>query len=397
MYRRSHRKSLKTAKRHAPPGAPPGSVIIEPGAPAPEITVIAYGPDQYVEKRIHRVADLAKYFGHYPVCWVNVDGLGDATALREIGTMFRMHPLALEDTVNRHQRAKVEQYGDETFLVTHMIELNDHLESEQMSIYFGSNFLLTFQERPGGDCLDPLRDRIRKNSSRLRTAGAGYLAYSLLDGVVDHYFPVLEAFGDRLEDLEDRIILQPNPALTAEIHGVKRELLFLRRLIWPQREALNSMIRDVNPHIDDETKLYLRDCYDHAIRLIDLVETYREVCSDLMDLYLSSISNRMNEIMKVLTVISTIFIPLTFIAGVYGMNFEWMPELHWKYGYPACLAVMAAISIGQIIFFRRKGWIGPPKPVPAADVAPMASPENSPPAKPPQPPETGDDLISPVH
>jgi magnesium transporter len=197
----------------------------------------------------------------------------------------------------------------------------------------------------------------------MRDSGAGYLAYAILDAVIDHYFPVLEAYGERLESLEDRIVAEPDRAVVAEIHEVKRELLHLRRAIWPQREALNSLVRDEIPHISEETRLYFRDCYDHAVRIIDLVETYREVCSDLMDLYLSSISNRMNEIMKVLTVISTLFIPLTFIVGVYGMNFNtafpWnMPELNWRYGYPACLALMLIIAIGQLIFFYRKGWIG---------------------------------------
>jgi magnesium transporter len=385
-----HRKKIRLHKRHAPPGAAPGSVIINPADPKSVLNVIAYGPNSFVEKAIGSPAELVEIRRNYPFLWVNIDGLGSADVLRQLAEMFGIHALAMEDVVNRHQRAKVEQYGEQTFLVTHMIDLNAHLESEQISIYFGKDFLLTFQERPGWDCLDSVRDRLRKGAGRLRTLGAGYLAYSLLDAVIDHYFPVLEEYGDRLEDLEDRIILQPQAKLTAEIHGLKRELLFLRKTIWPQREALNSLIRDDNPHIDAETKLYLRDVYDHAIRIIDLVETYREVCSDLMDLYLSSISNRMNEIMKVLTVISTIFIPLTFIVGIYGMNFDtevsrWnMPELKWRYGYVACLALMALISFGQIVFFRRKGWIGQPKDTAATDeirVAQSAGPTTAEPGR----------------
>jgi magnesium transporter len=378
------RKKLRHHKRHSPPGAAPGSVIINPADPQPVINVIAYGPNSFVEKQIGSPSELVEIRQNFPFLWVNIDGLGSADVLRQMAEMFEMHALALEDVVNRHQRAKVEQYGEQTFLVTHMMDLNTHLESEQISIYFGKDFLLTFQERPGWDCLESVRDRLRKGSGRLRTLGAGYLAYSLLDAVIDHYFPILEEYGDRLEDLEDRIILTPQAKLTAEIHGLKRELLFLRRTIWPQREALNSLIRDDNPHIDAETKLYLRDVYDHAIRIIDLVETYREVCSDLMDLYLSSISNRMNEIMKVLTVISTIFIPLTFIVGVYGMNFDtdaspWnMPELKWPYGYVTCLAVMALISVAQIVFFRRKGWIGKPKDSEPADANQSATTQSPP-------------------
>lgn len=367
------RKRPHQPKRHAPPGAAPGSVIIDPSSPRPVLTVIAFGPETFLEKQVATPAEVAELRKSYPILWVNVDGVGDAALLQQVAEMFRMHPLALEDTVNRHQRAKVEQYGLQTFLVTHMINLNEHLESEQISIYFGKDFLLTFQEEAGWDCLESVRERLRKGVGRLRSANAGYLAYSLLDAVIDHYFPVLEEYGDRLEELEDRIILQPQSKLTAEIHGLKRELLYLRRTIWPQREALNSLIREEIPYVDAETKIYLRDCYDHAIRIIDLVETYREVCSDLMDLYLSSISHRMNEIMKVLTVISTIFIPLTFIAGVYGMNFNtqasrWnMPELDWPFGYVACLGVMLAISIAQVIFFRRKGWIGQPTIAPDDD------------------------------
>lgn len=383
-----HRKKIRRHKRHAPPGAAPGSVIINPADPKPVLNVIAYGPNSFVEKAIGSPSELVEIRRNYPFLWVNIDGLGSADVLRQLAEMFGVHALAMEDVVNRHQRAKVEQYGEETFLVTHMIDLNAHLESEQISVYFGKDFLLTFQERPGWDCLDSVRERLRKGAGRLRTLGAGYLAYSLLDAVIDHYFPVLEEYGDRLEDLEDRIILHPNARLTAEIHGLKRELLFLRRTIWPQREALNSLIRDDNPQINAETKLYLRDVYDHAIRIIDLVETYREVCSDLMDLYLSSISNRMNEIMKVLTVISTIFIPLTFIVGVYGMNFDtqsspWnMPELKWRYGYVACLVLMALITVGQIVFFRRKGWIGQPKDSPATDEPRDEQAETQPTAQP---------------
>lgn len=351
-------------KRRARPGTAPGTLTIDPASPRPEIRVVAYGPDGFKEGAIARPAELKEYLARWPVTWVNVDGLGDAATIRELGEIFNLHPLALEDVVNVHQRAKVEQYGDQTFIVAHMATVNDHLETEQISLFLGSKFVLTFQERPGWDCLEPVRDRIRKHLTHLRSAGPGYLAYALLDAIVDQYFPVLEAYGERLETLEDLVVERPDRAAVAEVHEMKRELLHVRRLIWPQREALNSLVRDRTPHIDDETRLYLRDCYDHAVRIIDLVETHREVCSDLMDLYLSSVSNRMNEVMKVLTVISTLFIPLTFIVGVYGMNFNtqispWnMPELNWPFGYPLVLALMAIISVGQLIFFRRKGWIG---------------------------------------
>lgn len=364
MSHKNHRERWRRRlKRRAKPGAPPGTLSVDPESPHPVIQVLAYDPDKFVEKTIARPEELRQFVGHWPVCWINVDGLGDAKTLEELAAIFGLHPLAMEDVVNVHQRAKVDTFGDRTFIVTHMVELADHFASEQLSLFLGPNFVITFQERPGWDCLDPVRERIRK-SQRIRETGPGYLAYAILDATIDHYFPVLEAYGERLETLEDQIVSQPTRQAVGEIHDVKRELLYLRRAIWPQREALNTLVRDEIPQISHETRLYLRDVYDHAVRIIDLVETYREVCSDLMDLYLSSISNRMNEIMKVLTVISTIFIPLTFIVGVYGMNFNtqispWnMPELNWYFGYPLCLLVMALITLGQFVFFRRKGWIG---------------------------------------
>jgi magnesium transporter len=366
MSRKNHIRSSwrRKMKRRTQPGAPPGTLTVDPAAPRPVIRLMAYGPDRFIERDIAHVDELREFVGHWPVCWVNVDGLGDALTLERLADLFQLHPLAMEDVVNTHQRAKVDQFGELTFIVTHMVELTDHFESEQVSLFLGPNFVITFQERPGWDCLEPVRDRIRKQVLRVREAGPGYLTYAILDAVIDHYFPVLEAYGERLESLEDKIVGQPGRGVVGEVHAVKRELLYLRRAIWPQREALNTLVRDDIPHISAETRLYLRDVYDHAVRIIDLVETYREVCSDLMDLYLSSISNRMNEIMKVLTVISTIFIPLTFIVGVYGMNFNtaaspWnMPELNWHFGYPLCLALMAVITVGQFVFFWRKGWIG---------------------------------------
>lgn len=351
-------------KRRVKPGTAPGTLSVDPEAPRPEIQLMAYGPERVLERSITDVDQLREYVGKWPVCWVNVDGLGDRTTLERIASLFQLHPLAMEDTVNTHQRAKVDQFGEVTFMVTHMAELGEHFEVEQVSLFLGSNFVITFQERPGWDCLEPVRDRIRRHVLRIRDAGPGYLAYSILDAVVDHFFPVLEAYGERLEALEDAIVGHPDRGTIADVHSVKRDLLYLRRAIWPQRDALNTLVRDDIPHINAETRLYLRDVYDHAVRIIDLVEIHREVCSDLMDLYLSSISNRMNEVMKVLTVISTVFIPLTFIVGVYGMNFDkdaspWnMPELEWYFGYPLCLLLMAGITAAQFVFFKRKGWIG---------------------------------------
>jgi len=364
MSRRKPRSRRKTSVR-ARPGTAPGTLVVDPQSAPSQVHVLAYGRDEVVEHDLPELNQLPALLAKYPVVWVNVDGLGNLAVLQELARVFALHPLAMEDVVNLHQRAKVETFHNHVFLVTHMAQLADTLEMEQISLFVGSNFVISFQERPGWDCLESVRERIRKSVTRIREAGPGYLAYALIDAVVDHYFPVLEQYGERLELLEDSILLHPERQTIAQVHAVKRELLHLRRAIWPQREALNILVRDEIPPFDGETRIYLRDVYDHAVRIIDLTETYREICSDLMDLYLSSVSNRMNEVMKVLTVISTLFIPLTFIAGLYGMNFQteaspWnMPELTWYLGYPLCLLAMLVISALQLWFFYRRGWIGP--------------------------------------
>ena len=345
------------------PGAPPGTLTVRAEAAQPIIGMIAYGPERYTEEEIRDLTSVKDALGALPVTWINVNGLGDEDILTGLGEIFNLHPLSLEDIVNVHQRAKVEPYDNYQFLIARMIMLREGLETEQVSIVLGENYVLTFQERPG-DCFDPVRERIRKGLGRIRKAGADYLAYALLDAIVDAYFPVLEEFGERLETLEDRVVERPDTATVARIHNAKRDLLTLRRAIWPQREAINTLIRDESTLITQPTRVYLRDCYDNAVQIIDMVETYRELASGLLDFYLSSVSNRMNEVMKVLTVIATIFIPLTFIAGVYGMNFnpEWspysMPELRSRWGYPAVWLVMVAIAVVMLILFRRKGWLG---------------------------------------
>jgi len=264
------------------------------------------------------------------------------------------------------QRPKVERYEDCLFLVARMMSLGERLDSEQISIYLGSGFVLTFQERVG-DCLDPVRHRIREGAGRIRSQGADYLAYALLDAVIDHYFPVLEELGERLEALEDEVLRHPSPAVISRIHAAKRDLLALRRVVWPQRESLHWLLREPIPLLAEDTRLHLRDCYDHVAHVMDMVETFRELASGLVDAYQSSLSNRMNEVMKVLTIIATIFIPLSFLAGLYGMNFSaesspWnMPELRFYFGYPLALALMAVVAGVMLIYFRRKGWIGPQK------------------------------------
>jgi magnesium transporter len=343
----------------SPAGAAPGTLVADPQSSRSVMQVIAYRREEFLERAVTNPEELRGILDDWSVVWVNIDGLGDIGLIQQIGEIFRLHRLALEDVVNQHQRSKMEQYGDQHFIVTHMVEWKEgHLESEQLSMFLGENFVLTFQEREGWDCLEPVRERIRKRVGLLRDSAVDYLMYALLDAVVDHYFPLLERYGERLEELEDKIVQHPDQSLIGEIHDVKRELLNLRRVIWPQREMINSLVRDPIPLITAETRIHLRDCYDHSIRIIDLVETYRELSSDLMDLYLSSLSQRMNEIMKVLAVISTIFMPLTFIAGIYGMNFDYMPEIKWKWGYFASLGVMAVVALALLVFFRRRGWLG---------------------------------------
>ena len=359
----SRRKRRKIAAgRLTPPGASPGLLVTDPDAPQPAVRLIAYRPDEFVEKKMDDIQSIHDFLGKWPVTWINVDGLGNVETIRKIGELFGLHRLTLEDIVNTHQRAKLESYPDSLFIVGRMASLSDRLETEQLSLFLGRNYVLTFQETPG-DCFDPVRTRIRTSGGRIRSAGPDYLAYALLDAVIDGYFPVLEHYGEELERVEDEIIARPEYSSFAQLHEAKRDLLTVRRAIWPQRETINSLTRDPIPLIADETRLYLRDCYDHTVEIIDLVETLRELCSDLADLYVSSVSNRLNEIMKVLTIIATIFIPLSFVASLYGMNFRTdksplnMPELEWYWGYPFALSIMAAIAFVLMWYFWRKGWL----------------------------------------
>ncbi len=350
--------------RRSPPGPLPGAVAPVPESPKPVIQVFAYSEHEYLEETIEDLSRLSDLRGRWPVLWINVDGLGDAETIERLGQMFHLHPLALEDVVHTHQRAKVEEYPDGLFIIARMVGFNDHLESEQLSLFLGRDYVLTFQYLPG-DSLEPVRERIRANRGTIRKSGADYLAYALLDAVVDGYFPVLERYTELLEELDERLTAGNPHEIMARIHAARSDLLFLRRAIWPHREAINALVRDPNALVADETRFFLRDCLDHIVAIIDLVETYREMCTDLREYCLSSISNRMNEVMKWLTLIATLFIPLSFVAGLYGMNFDtgkspWnMPELHWYLGYPFALTVMASVAAGMLWFFWRRGWIGP--------------------------------------
>ncbi len=363
--KKNHGRRKPLFQRRTPPGAAPGTLVVDPTAPKPVVKLMAYGPQDVTEAELKTLADLDKIpqiLQQYPVTWVNVDGLGDAEVVARLGKIFGLHPLALEDVLNTHQRAKVEQYGDHLFIVARMIEGGTELETDQLGMFLGKRFVVSFQHRVG-DCLDPLREAIRGGRGIVRSSGPDYLAYAVLDSVVDSYFPLLEKFGEEIEALEETIMGRPERGIIRRAHLVKSKLLTLRRAIWPLRDALHVLVRDPTTIIQESTRVYLRDCSDHTFQIMDLVETYRELASDLLGLYHSSLSNRMNEVMQVLTVIATIFIPLTFIVGVYGMNFDttvspWnMPELKWYWGYPAIWAVMLAIAGGMLLFFRRKGWL----------------------------------------
>jgi len=339
-----------------------GSSAAKPVQYAP-IEVIAYSADKLTERVVDDVAEIKAFVDSHAVTWVNIDGPAHPAVLASLGELFKLHPLALEDVVNTSQRSKVDSYGQHHYMVTRIISLARKLNTEQVSLFFGTNFVITFQEKPDGDCFDAIRDRIRTAAGKVRQERADHLAYALIDAVIDGYFPVLEQIGERLETLEDEILEKADNLTPHKIHAIKRDVLALRRTIWPLRDAVNSLYRDASELVSADTKMYIRDCYDHAIRIIEMVEMYRELCSDLMQLHLSKVSNKMNEVMKVLAIITSLFIPPTFIASIYGMNFNPeksplnMPELSWFYGYPVALAAMLVLVLALVFFLYWKGWL----------------------------------------
>jgi magnesium transporter len=341
--------------RHEP-GAEPGQLRSAPDAVPPRVTVIAYAPHEISEHVADDLEVLRSMRGKWPVLWVNVDGVGHAGTVQAIGDVFGLHRLALEDVMQVPQRAKVEAFDDHLFIVARMARLVPGLDLEQLSMFVGRDFVVTFQERPG-DPLDPLRARLRAGHSRLRASGPDYLAYAVLDTFVDHYYPVLETYADALDALEGEIAASPSRRTMGRLHQTKRDLMALRRSIWPLRDALGGLVREPGPLVAAETEVYLRDVQDHTIQIVDLVETYRELAASLTDLYLSTVSNRMNEIMKVLTIFASIFIPLGFVTGVYGMNMR-HPDPAWYWAWPFALGIMAAIALGLLAYFWRRGWLG---------------------------------------
>ncbi len=355
-----HRRQV-FRKRRPPVGSPPGTLMLAEDAQQPRMKAIWYSGDEIEELDVVDAEHVRAVRDRGGVLWLDVQGNGDRAVLEAIAAEFAVHPLALEDIVHASSRPKTESYEENELFVARMVKLDPtrHVDVEQVCIIIGRSYVLTFQERHGdGDVFDPIRQRLRQGIGPMRSSGADYLAYALIDTIVDYYYPAMEAISDEMEVLEQRVMVAAEPATLVALNGMKRTLLDLRRGIWPQRDAINALVRGDSRFICEGVRLYLRDTYDHAVQVTDLIETYREIAGGLMGTYLSVVSNRTNEIMKVLTIMASIFIPLTFVVGIYGMNFDSMPELRWRYGYPAVMAVMALLSIGMLHSFWRRGWLG---------------------------------------
>lgn len=329
------------------------------------LTLLHYTPDDLRESTPTSPEEILPLLEAGGVTWLHVQGLEDEALLRRLGELLKLHPLALEDVVTPPQRPKAEEYEAQDFVITHMVSQSaEHrLRFQQFSLFVGDNYIVSFQDG-AVDRLAEVRARVRTARGLIRQQGVDHLMYALLDTIIDGYFPVLEDFGEYLETVQEQALLRDAPETLRDIQRAKHELLQLRRIVWPQRDLLNVLMRDDNNSVSDAVRHYLRDCYDHVVQLMDMVETYREMAADLMDAYMSAVSNRMNSVMKVLTIIATVFMPLTFVVGLYGMNFKtevsrWnMPELGWRYGYPAVWVVMIAITILMVVYFRHRGWIG---------------------------------------
>jgi magnesium transporter len=354
MVRRLKKRSKKA-------GLPPGSLVHigDRLTEKTKITVFDYDEAHLQEKEIKTVGECRQFKDSPTVAWIHIEGIHDTQILEELGTVFGLHPLTLEDILNTDQRPKMEDFCEYIYIVlktfyNHADE-NNETTSEQISIILGPTFVISFQEKET-DIFNPLRERIRAGKGRLRKSGADYLAYSLIDTIVDNYFTILEHLGEKIEIIEESLVKNPSTQTLQAIQNLKREMIFLRKSVWPLRETISSLQRTECQLIHDSTSVFLKDIYDHTIQVIDTIETFRDMLSGILDIYLSSISNRMNEIMKVLTVIATIFMPLTFIAGLYGMNFKYMPELEWHWGYFLILAVMITVAVSMLAYFRKKGW-----------------------------------------
>jgi magnesium transporter len=351
LYKRSSKKA----------GLSPGTLVHigEKKTEEVNISMMDYDESQIQEKGAATVGECLPFKEKPTVTWVNVTGIHDVTVIEEFGKAFNIHPLLLEDIVHPDQRPKLEDYDDYLFLVLRMLiydEAKEELLSEQVSLILGPNFVITFQEREG-DVFDAVRARIRNGKGKIRKMGCDYLTYALIDSVVDNYFVVLEKYGEKIEILQEEVLSQPTPETLQMIQRTKRDMIFLRKSVWPLREAINALQRGESSLVTDDVSVYLRDVYDHTIQVIDTIETFRDMLSGTLDVYLSSVSNKMNEVMKVLTIIATIFMPMTFIAGIYGMNFKYMPELDWHWAYPVIWAVIIVLGVLMLMGFKRKKWL----------------------------------------
>ena len=346
-------------KRHPSVGARPGTLVVSETAPRPQIRVMKYGPDSVHEFDVEEASELAGLVDEDSVTWIDVQGLGDEATLLTIAQQLDIHPLAMEDIVNTPQRPSVAAHDKRLLIICRMANClsASRLEMEQCSIVLSQGLVITFQETYG-DIFDPVRRRIRTDGSRLRRFGADYLAYALLDTIVDAYYPILERLGDRLEYLENEAIDRPVPELLRQLIRLKNRLVDFRRIVWAQREMVRALSYEDTPLIGGKVREFVRDVYDHCVQTAEVVESYREMTTGLMNTYLSSVGQRTNEVMKVLTIMSSVFIPLTFLAGIYGMNFEHMPELSWRGSYPALLLTMLITGAGMMWFFFKLGWLG---------------------------------------
>ena len=352
-------------KRSKKAGLPPGTLIHigEKKTEKVKITIIDYDEMHFQQREAKTIEECFPFKdkSRPTVAWINIDGVHEIETLGRLGECFAIHPLIIEDILNTDQRPKMEDFDEYIYIVLKMLYYNGNINeiiTEQVSLLLGSNFVISYQEQEKeGDVFNVIRERIKTNKGRIRKMGADYLAYCLVDAIVDNYFIVLETLGEKIESLEEELVNYPTPEILRTICTMKRDMILLRRSVWPLREVINELERGESSLIKESTEIYLKDVYDHTIHVIDTLETFRDMVSGMLEIYLSSISNRLNAVMKVLTIIATIFMPLTFIVGLYGMNFKYMPELPWRWGYPAVLLVMAAVGISMIVYFRRKKWL----------------------------------------
>jgi magnesium transporter len=349
-------------KRHAKrAGSSPGTLVHigEKKTEKARITLINFDEEHLQERLLETIEEAFPLKDLPTVTWINIDGLHEIVVIEKTGEHFNIHPLVLEDILNTGQRPKAEEFENVLFVVLKMLDYDkaaEKIRSEQFSLVLGSNFLITFQEVQG-DVFNVVRERIRKPKTRIRKSGCDYLAYALIDAIVDHYFVILESLGDKIEDLEAELLEDPTRNTMEIIHGLKQEMIYLRKHIWPIREIINGLVKSESSLIQQQMHVYFRDIYDHTIQVIDTIESYRDILAGMLDIYLSTVSNKMNEIMKVLTIIATIFIPITFVAGIYGMNFKYMPELEWRWGYFMVWVVIVVVAGIMIGYFRKKQWL----------------------------------------